>query len=226
MKNIRIRKLEKYNSDNYKELGFGVWLNKLDDNYCFSYEAMLEDDEGQYPLEDLLDKYRVNCTEYYGQEEIINGERVSYVEVETLSAELEDLISILNYATIVDKVVQNVAIKGAIYIVKKYSEGTVIFNDVEYTIPIIADRSDNGGLNNFEIQYPEKQYEAMFIEGVKITEGLENYVPKYVFLSNGKAKVICEPTNFEEIREYDEHISMHQINFVIDLKGNINRENL
>lgn len=226
MKNTKIRKLEKYESENYSEIGFGVFLNKLKNKYCFSYETILEDGEGQYPLEDLLDKYGVNCTEYYGQEEIINGERVSYVEVETLSSTLKDLISILNYATIVDKVVQSVAIKGRMYIVKKYSEGNVMLNDIEYTVPIIADRSANRELNNFEIKYPEKQYEAMFLKGVKINEVLENYAPKYILLGNGRAKIICEPTNFEEIRKNNEHISQYQIGFFIDLKGNISKENV
>ena len=105
MKNIKTVKLDKYNTDNYKEIAFGVYLNKELNNYCFCFEADVID---QYPLEDLLDQYLVNCTEYYGQEVTIENEKKNIVEVETLSADKNDLIKILNFSTIVDKEIINV----------------------------------------------------------------------------------------------------------------------
>ena len=54
MKDIRMFTLDKYNSDNYREAAFGVYLNKEADNYCFCFVA---DEIDQYPLEDLLEQY-------------------------------------------------------------------------------------------------------------------------------------------------------------------------
>lgn len=75
MKDIKIVKLDKYNSENYKEIAFSVYFNKKANNYCFAFEA---DEVNQYPLEDLLDQYNVSCTEYYGQKVTINNEEKKY----------------------------------------------------------------------------------------------------------------------------------------------------
>lgn len=227
MKDIKIRKLEKYDSENYEEIGFGVYFNKKAKNYCFSYQTKLEDGEDQYPLEDLLDKYLVSCAEFCGEEFLVDGEKISYVEVQTLSAKLTDLISILNYATLVGKEVQNVEIKGRCLLAKRYANGKVRMNDNEYEIPILANRSTGGNLNNFEIKYPEMNYVTMFKNAIEMPEDLFNYEPKFIFLNDNLAKVVCEPTgvNYDEYYErYDESVTNEQISFIYDLNGFIEVE--
>lgn len=227
MKNIKIRKLEKYDSEDYQEIGFGVYLNKKANNYCFSYETTLEDGEDQYPLEDLLDKYSVSCKEFYGDEVVVDGEKVSYVQVVTLNASLESLISILNYATIVGREIQNIDVKEYCLLAKRYGMGKVKLNGTEYEIPILANRSENRNLNNFEIKYPEVNYERMFKEVVEMPEELADYEPKFIFLENGVAKVVCETTKWtpeEYYEEFDKIISTTQKSFVFNLKGFIRME--
>ena len=104
MKDIKPFKLKKYDTDDYSEIAFNIYYNKKANNFCFCFEA---DNIEQYPLEDLLDQYLVNCTEYYGQKEIIDGEEKNIAEVETLYSKKDDLIKILNFSTIVGNEIIN-----------------------------------------------------------------------------------------------------------------------
>lgn len=70
--------------------------------YCVTLYAELEDEEDtQYPLEDLLDKYLVNCTEVTEEKEEA-GKRIFLFEVEG-----EDVDSIKAIAGFVGKRVYN-----------------------------------------------------------------------------------------------------------------------
>ncbi len=95
MKIIKALKLDKYD-DNvrytqhdgfvYKDVTGGVG-GKMGISsgpvYCVTLYAELEDDEEdtQYPLEDLLDKYYVNCTEVMEEKEEA-GKRIFIFEIE------------------------------------------------------------------------------------------------------------------------------------------------
>ena len=63
-------------------MGFGT-----DPVYCITLYTELEDDEDtQYPLEDLLDKYLVNCTEVMEEKEE-DGKRIFIFEIENNNEE-------------------------------------------------------------------------------------------------------------------------------------------
>ncbi len=95
MKIIKALKLDKYNDSArytpyegfiYKDATGGVGGNMgitSGSVYCVTLYAELEDDEEdtQYPLEDLLDKYLVNCTEVMEEKEEA-GKRIFIFEIE------------------------------------------------------------------------------------------------------------------------------------------------
>ncbi len=95
MKIIKALKLDKYNDSArytpyegfiYKDAtgGVGGRMGITSGSvYCVTLYAELEDDEEdtQYPLEDLLDKYLVNCTEVMEEKEEA-GKRVFIFEIE------------------------------------------------------------------------------------------------------------------------------------------------
>ena len=192
MKNIKVKHLGKYDSNEYIEIAYSVYKNNLQNNYCFAYEAELEENEGQYPLENLLDQYSVSCTEYYGEEEIIDGIKKASAEVETLSDSKEDLIKIFNFSTIIDKIIENAVYCGTELLVLKYGTGKIIQNNQkEISIPIFAKRNDITGRENFEIKYPEIQYKKMFESGINVPNSLpEISTMEYILLENSKANVI------------------------------------
>ena len=83
MKNIKAIVLEKYkDSTKYKEINENVYKNLFDGNFRIMLSCELEKEEdSQYPLEDILDKYYVNCADYF--EEKNDGDK------RTLKFELE-----------------------------------------------------------------------------------------------------------------------------------------
>lgn len=199
MKDIKVVKLDKYSTEDYKEIAFDVYLNKKSDNYCFCFEADVVD---QYPLEDLLDQYRVNCTDYYGQETELNGEKKNIVEVETLSSKKEDLIKILNISTIVDKEIINVTYNESELLVVNYGDSNFTINGKEIHIPIVGYRNDMSGMTCFELKYPEAQYKAMFTNGQEFNveiDGFNENNLKYILLKDSKAKIIYEDSKTTEI---------------------------
>lgn len=192
MKEIKIVKLDKYNNDNYKEIAFSVYLNTDADNYCFAFEA---DEVNQYPLEDLLDQYKVSCTEYYGQNVVLNNEEKNIVEVQTLSSEKKDLIHILNFSTIVGREIVNVSYGDMELLTLKYGLSNVVLNGNKLEVPIVAYRNDQTGMFSFEIKYPEMQYKNMFSNRQEINVELENFDAngvRYILLKDRKALVVYE----------------------------------
>jgi len=70
--------------------------------YCVTLYAELEDGEdAQYPLEDILDKYYVNCTEMMEEKEEV-GKRIYIFEIEG-----EDEETIKTIASLIGKRVYN-----------------------------------------------------------------------------------------------------------------------
>lgn len=201
MKYIKVVKLDKYNTDNYKEIAYGVYLNKESNNYCFSFEADVID---QYPLEDLLDQYLVNCTEYYGQEITIGNEKKNIVEVETLSADKNDLLKILNFSTIVDKEIINVIYNNSELLVINYGNSDFTLNGKKVNIPIVGYRNDKSGMVCFELIYPEVQYKNMFTKKQTYSIEFDNFDEnklKYILLRDGKAKIIYDDSSEQETTE-------------------------
>src|SRR5690349_10145270 len=120
MKNIKARHSEKYDSEKYEKIGFGVFKNNSENNYCFTFEAEFEESEEQYPLSDLLSQYSVSCTDHYLTDQIIDGIKKSIIEVETLTDKKDDLIQILNFSTIVGRTIENIVYGKYALLVLKY----------------------------------------------------------------------------------------------------------
>lgn len=196
MKNIESHVLEKYATEQYLEIAFSVFKSKSANNYCFTFEAEFEENEEQYPLEDLLSQYSLNCTDHYVTDHIIDGKKKSIIEVETLSDKKNDLINILNFSTIIGRTVENVVFGGSVLLVLKYGIGKIKFTSREVAVPIFAYRNDRAGMRNFEIIHPEMQYKKMFEEGVDIKDLMPAHGElKFVLLKDAKAFVIFEEDN-------------------------------
>lgn|SRR5690554_4942747 len=95
MKNIRLLKLDKYDVlSNYQIEKEGVYKDLKDTdstNYRISLSFELEDDEdSQYPLEDILDKYYL-----YVSDSIENSQNPNILNLE-LAGELDDIIDVMS----------------------------------------------------------------------------------------------------------------------------------
>jgi len=120
MKNIISVDLEKYrDSGKYQSEGNGIYKDLENKRYVITLRFELEKgddsrqaDDFQYPLEDILDKYYVNCTEHIVEEEI---DGVEFLEVEIEDGNDEDFESldvIKKIADLVGKRVYNKIVDG------------------------------------------------------------------------------------------------------------------
>jgi len=109
MKNIRPIMLEKYkNDEHYERISEYIYKQRNNGSFRIAMACDLEEgDSVQYPLEDLLDKYYVNCTDYF-EESQVNGLRTLSFELEgSLDDEDEDLSNIKEVSKIIGKHVYN-----------------------------------------------------------------------------------------------------------------------
>lgn len=89
--------LKKYETDNYTKLENNVYCNAETNKYYITLYCILnEGEDTQYPLEDMLDKYSLNCTDHF-ENCIINSKNVFIFELE---GNKED---ILNVASLIGK---------------------------------------------------------------------------------------------------------------------------
>lgn len=202
MKDIKIVKLNKYSTEKYKEVAYDIYLNTESNNYCFCFEA---DALEQYPLEDLLDQYSLNCTEYYGQEVSIGNEKKYVAEVETLSANKKDFIKILNFTTIIGKEINNINYNDNELLVINYGNSNFVMNGEEVHIPIYGYRNDFRGMVYFEVIYPEAQYIKMFTNNQNYNIELDYFDInnlKYILLQDNKAKIIYINSSDSKLKEF------------------------
>ena len=91
MKNITSVVLDKYyNNLKYQNLGSGIFKDLENKRYVVTLRFELEKNEdSQYPLEDILDKYFVNCTNH-----ILMDESAGILEVEIEDGNDEDFESL------------------------------------------------------------------------------------------------------------------------------------
>lgn len=119
MKNIKAIVLEKYNdSMRYRKVNENVYKNLSDGNFRITISCELEKDEdSQYPLEDILDKYYVNCTDYYGEKN--NGTIKSIIfELEgSLNDNEDNYDNIMELSKIIGKRVYNKEENGYIKLI-------------------------------------------------------------------------------------------------------------
>jgi len=121
MKNIRAVILDKYKDDSqFEKLSDYIYKKRDTSSYCITLRCELEPDEdSQYPLEDVLDKYLINVTDH-AREFQSEGKRILEVELESPYS----IDEILAVSEIIGKRVYNV----------KNDEGMslVIEDDVSY----------------------------------------------------------------------------------------------
>lgn len=110
MKNIQPVVLEKYlDAAKFEKISDAVYKDLPGGNFRLALSCELEEGEdGQYPLEDLLDRYYVNCTGYF--EETRDGARAFLAfELEgSLCDNEQNRKNILAAAGIIGKRVRNV----------------------------------------------------------------------------------------------------------------------
>lgn len=203
MKNIVAKKLEKYESSSYKEIAFPIFKNTSLNYYCFAYECELEKDEGQYPLEDLLNMFSVSCGEYFGEPYIENGIKKSIVEIITISDKIEELIKILNFSTIIGKQINNFVCGKNIMLGVNYGNANLIVNSKKIVVPIYAVRK-NRNTENFCVYYPEIQLSNLFINDLDLSNYInDNNEVEYVLIKENYAYVIYKKDNEEEQLVYN-----------------------
>ncbi len=91
MKIVKAIKLEKYNDiERYSSIDENIYKDFVNDTYCLTLYCFLEDGEDtQYPLEDILDQYYVNCTDYL-EEKQVNGKNIYIFEIEGSLMDADD----------------------------------------------------------------------------------------------------------------------------------------
>lgn len=79
MKNIQLASLDKYNSNNNFELVDGnIYKDLVEDHYVFALSYELEDEEdSQYPLEDILDRYYLHVSDFMDEDRYSNSSDVT-----------------------------------------------------------------------------------------------------------------------------------------------------
>ena len=84
MKDIERITLNKYlDAERYQDMGEGVYMNLESRRHVLTMRFVLEeDDDWQYPLEDILDRYSVTCTDYIAEK--------SEGDMRILEAEMEN----------------------------------------------------------------------------------------------------------------------------------------
>lgn len=107
MKIVSTVVMDKYkNSESYKAIGNGVFKDLINKRYVVTLFIELEEGEDfQYPVEDILDRYYVNCTDYIFENE---QDRTMVVEIEDGNDDnFDSLKTIQEIAGLVGKRVYN-----------------------------------------------------------------------------------------------------------------------
>lgn len=116
MKIIEAIILNKYQDENqYQKLSEYIYQKLDNKSVRIALKTQLENEENtQYPLEDLLDKYYLNVTDYFKTYEI---DKVNYLEFElegSLEEESEDLKNIQAVEKLLNKRIYNIEKDGYI----------------------------------------------------------------------------------------------------------------
>ncbi|WP_294300643.1 hypothetical protein [uncultured Chryseobacterium sp.] len=106
MKNLRSIILDRYNTPVYESFDDHIYRNKEEDTYVTALSFELEaDEDSQYPLEDLLDRFSLYISGF------INPDRIEsqYMSLE-FAGDPEDLREFLK--TVIGKRVYNIEVEG------------------------------------------------------------------------------------------------------------------
>lgn len=119
MKNIKPIKLDKYkNETEFNKINDYVYKSLIDGSYRTALTCELEEDENlQYPLEDILDKYYVNCTDYIELKTTDTLKILSFELEGSLGDDEEDFKNITEVLELVGKRVYNKLENGYIMLI-------------------------------------------------------------------------------------------------------------
>lgn len=116
MKIIKSVILDKYqDNEKYAKISDNIYEDLENNTYCICLHCKLEKEEDtQYPLEDILDQYSVNCTDYMEIIEMYKG-KIYVFELEgSLSDKQKNLENIRKVENLIGKRVFNYEENGAI----------------------------------------------------------------------------------------------------------------
>lgn len=115
MKIIKPLVLDKYNNrEEYLPVDEVIFENLGGGTYCLALYCELEENEDtQSPLEDILDEYYVNCTDYIEEKES-DGKRILSVEIEGSLDKESNLENIKKVSELIGKRVYNYQDGGAV----------------------------------------------------------------------------------------------------------------
>ena len=154
-----------------------------------------------------MTQYSLNCTDLYGQGSQVNSALKYLIEVETLSSDKADLISILNLSTILNKEIVNY-VKGKYeYLAEKRCMSSFYMGAQKVEVPVLAYRNDNSGMVSFQNKYPEVQLTNLFLEDKKYDVECLDGEWICIELLDGKANLILTDSQ-------DEYFQ-----YMFDLKG-------
>ncbi|MCI3938324.1 hypothetical protein MQX03_14060 [Chryseobacterium aahli] len=92
MKNIQLIALDKYNSSKYELIEDSIYKNTEEDIYVFAISFELEENEdSQYPLEDILDKFYLHVSDFI-DEDAFNISKNVNLELAGELSDVEDAI--------------------------------------------------------------------------------------------------------------------------------------
>lgn len=115
MKIMKSLVLDKYNDrEKYLSVDDVIFENLGGETYCLALYCELEENEdAQYPLEDILDEYYLNCTDYIDEQES-DGKRILCVEIEGSLDKESNLENVKKVSELIGKRVFNYSDGGAI----------------------------------------------------------------------------------------------------------------
>ena len=107
MKDIKQINLDKYNNSNYELIENGIYKNTTEDIHVFAISYELEENEdSQYPLEDILDQFYLHVSDFIDEDAYYNSKIVNL----ELGGELEDVQKAIT--SIIDKRAYNAEYVG------------------------------------------------------------------------------------------------------------------
>jgi len=119
MKNISSIVLEKYkDSAHFEKINEHIYRQRSDGSYRIALSCELERDEDtQYPLEDLLDKYYVNCTDYLEEKQVDDLRILSFELEGSLDEGEENYANIVAVSKVIGKRVYNEESSGLVRLI-------------------------------------------------------------------------------------------------------------
>lgn len=193
MKFLSAYPLPEYQHAPYVPVGFGVYHNTATDRFTFCCEVAEAPE--QYPLEDLLAQYNLSCGDYTGTALEPDGHLRHLIELETLTTEKKDLLSLLTCSTILGKTIVNFSCGDYEYLGVQYdASSNFLLNGQSLTLPIIGWR---GGVHASHLTFDPIFPEELFVQAFNGQAAYQYNLPlevnfRLIYLAHSKAYLLGE----------------------------------